>query len=264
MKKLIVRGLIALVILFVVTIVGIRLFLDAAVKKGVETVGPMLTKVDVKLGSANISLLSGSGKLSGLVVGNPEGYKTPSAISVGSASLALKPASVFSDKLVIRSINVQAPEITLETDLRGSNLKKILANLEETTGGSGNEKTPTTPQTEEKANKKLQVDEFVISGAKVKVSITGLLGQTATVQIPEIRLAELGTGPEGITVAELTKRVLKAVLDSAIQAAGPAVSDLSKIAGDLTKGLTTELGKGSTGGVEKITKGVGDLFKKSK
>jgi hypothetical protein len=264
MKKLIIRGLIALAILIVITILGIRFFLDAAVKKGVETVGPMLTKVDVKLGSASISLFSGSGKLSDLVVGNPEGYKTPSAISVGLASLTLQPGSVFSDKLVIHLINVQSPEITFETDLRNSNLKKILANLEETTGGSGKEKAPSTPQTEKKANKKLQVDEFVISGAKVKVSITGLLGQTATVQIPEIRLKELGTGPEGITVAELTKRVLQAVLESSIQAAGPALTDLNKIGANLTKGLATELGKGSTGDVEKITKGIGDLLKKSK
>src|SRR5262245_51586812 len=102
MKKWIIRGLIGLVILIVAAILGVRFFLDAAVKKGVETVGPMLTKVDVKLGSANISLFSGSGKLTDLVVGNPEGYKTPSAISVGSASLALKPSSVFADKLVIQ------------------------------------------------------------------------------------------------------------------------------------------------------------------
>jgi hypothetical protein len=258
MKKLIIGGLIALVILLVLTIVGIRLFLDAAVKKGVETVGPMLTKVDVKLGSANISMLTGSGKLNGLVVGNPEGYKTPSAISVGSASLALKPASLFSDKLVIHSINVQAPEITFESDLKGSNLKKILANLEETTGSSGKDKTHSTPRAEKKANKKLQVDEFVISGARVQVSITGLVGQTATVTIPEIRLADLGTGPEGITVAELSKRVLRAVLDRSLQAAGPALTELGK------NGLIKELGKGNTGEVEKITKGIGDLLKKSK
>jgi uncharacterized protein involved in outer membrane biogenesis len=264
MKKWIIRALIAFAILVVVAILGIRFFLDAAVKKGVETVGPMLTKVDVKLGSANISMLSGSGKLSGLVVGNPEGYKTPSAISVGSASLSLEPSSLFSDKIVIHSINVQAPEITFESDLKRSNLKKILANIEETTGGSGKDKTPASTQAEKKANKKLQVDEFVISGAKVQVSIAGLVGQTATVQIPEIRLSGLGTGPEGITVAELSKRVLKAVLDSSVQAAGPALADLGKNVSDLTKNLTKELGKGGTGEVEKITKGIGDLLKKSK
>lgn len=259
MKKIIVRLLVAVLILIVLAVVCVGLFLDTAVKKGVETVGPALTKVDVKLASAKLSILSGSGKLSGLVVGNPEGYKTPSAISIGSASLALKPGSLLSDKLVIKSINLQAPEITFETDLKGNNLKKIMSNLEEATGGSGKAKT-STPETEKKANKKLEVDEFVISGAKVHVSITALGGQSATVALPEIRLTDLGTGPEGITVAELSKRVLNVLIENAGKAAASSAGDLGKAAGDLTKGL----GAGATGGVEKVTKGIGDLFKKSK
>jgi hypothetical protein len=80
MKKLLVRIAIGLVVLIVLVALGIHFFLDSAVKKGVETLGPKMTKVDVKLDSVSISLLSGSGKIKGLVVGNPEGYKTPHAI----------------------------------------------------------------------------------------------------------------------------------------------------------------------------------------
>ena len=259
MKKLIIRILIILGVLVIVAVVCIGMFLDAALKKGVETVGSAITKVEVKLNGASLSMISGSGKLNGLVVGNPEGYKTPSAISVGSASLSIKPASLFSDKLVIRSINLQAPEITFETDLKSNNLKKLMANLEETTGGSGKTKT-STPETDKKANRKLEVDEFVISGAKVNVSITAMGGQSATVTIPEIRLVDLGTGPDGITAAELTKRVLNALIESSGKAAASGVGDLSKT----VSGLTKDLGKGSTGGVEKITKGVSDLLRKPK
>src|SRR5690349_11115539 len=102
MKKIIFRLLIALFVLFILALLAVRLFLDAAIKRGVETVGPMVTKVDVKLDSASLSLLSGSGKIKGLVVGNPAGFKTPSAISVGTASLALEPRSLLSDKIVIK------------------------------------------------------------------------------------------------------------------------------------------------------------------
>jgi uncharacterized protein involved in outer membrane biogenesis len=260
MKKLIIRLLIILVVLVIVAVVCVGLFLDAGVKKGVETVGSAITKVDVKLDSASLSLLSGSGKLTGLVVGNPEGFKTPSAINLGSVSLSIKPGSLFSDKVVIRSINIQAPEITFETDLKSSNLKKILANLEETSGGGSGKAKTSTPETEKKANKKLEVDEFVISGAKVNVNISSMVGKAATVTIPEIRLTDLGTGPEGITVAELSKRILNVLLENSGKAAASGVSDLSKSAADLTK----DLGKGSTGGVEKITKGLGDLLKKPK
>src|SRR5512140_2754098 len=126
MKKLVIRLLIALIVLIVLAVLAVSLFLDGAIRRGVETAGPMLTKVDVKLSGVSLSLFSGSGKLKGLVVGNPQGFKTPSAIQVGSASLAVQPGSIFSDKVVIRSINVQAPEITFETDLKGNNISKIM------------------------------------------------------------------------------------------------------------------------------------------
>jgi hypothetical protein len=73
MKKLIIGFSVAVVVLGILGLVAVGLFLDTAVKRGVETVGPMLTKVDVKLDSVNLSLLSGGGKLKGLFVGNPSG-----------------------------------------------------------------------------------------------------------------------------------------------------------------------------------------------
>lgn len=137
MKKIIIRIILALVVLVVLAFVVAALFLDQAIKKGVETFGPKLTKANITLQSVHLSLLSGSGTIKGLVVDNPAGFKTPTAISVGSATISLKPASLLSDKIVIKSIEVQAPEITYETDLRHNNLNQILANVEEATGAGG-------------------------------------------------------------------------------------------------------------------------------
>jgi uncharacterized protein involved in outer membrane biogenesis len=255
MKKIIIGFSIAVVILAILGVVAVGLFLDTAVKRGVETVGPMLTKVDVKLDSVNLSLLSGGGKLKGLLVGNPSGYKSPSAIQVGDASLAIAPSSIFSSKVVIRSINVQAPEITFETDLTGNNLSKIVANLQAVTGGSSS----SGGSADKKAGKKLQVDDFLITGGKIHVSVTALGGQSATVPLPEIHLTSLGQGPDGITAAELTKLVLQAVEKEAVQVAASSVADLSKDAANLTKGL----GKTANGTATGVTKGLGGLFKKN-
>src|SRR5271169_6599360 len=103
MKKLALRLGLAVLVLLILAILVIGLFLDAAVRRGIITVGPMLTKVDIQLKSVSLSLLSGSGTLKGLVVGNPEGYKSPSSIQVGSATLALQPMSILADKIVIKS-----------------------------------------------------------------------------------------------------------------------------------------------------------------
>jgi hypothetical protein len=87
-------GILALV-LIIVTVVVIGLFLDKIVKTGVETVGPKIVQVPITLDAVHLSILTGSAKVEGLVVGNPEGYKTPNAISVGLASVGVNPFTVL-------------------------------------------------------------------------------------------------------------------------------------------------------------------------
>jgi hypothetical protein len=251
MKKILI-GIVALVVVVVIAIVvGVAFFLDGGIKKGVETYGPQITKVDVKLDAVTVSLLSGSGKIKGLLVGNPAGYATPHAIRMDSASLALNPKSVFSDKVHIKSIRVESPNIYYEGGLGGDNLRTILNNVTEATGGN----QPATTNTG--AAKKLQVDDFVITGAKVNVSIKGTGGFAAPITLPDIHLTNLGQGPDGITAAELTKKILSEITTSVAQHAGSVITDIGK-------GAVDSATKTATDTIDKATKGVTDLFKKKK
>jgi len=90
MKKILIRVVIAALVLLIVAVVAISMSLNGAIKKVVETVGPKITKVSVKLDSVNLSILSGSCSLKGFVIGNPEGFKTPEAMSVGLASVSAR------------------------------------------------------------------------------------------------------------------------------------------------------------------------------
>lgn len=257
MKKIIKWFFILLLLLVVVAVVGVHFFLDDAVRKGVVTIGPRITKTDIKLSSVSLSLLNGSGKLNDLVVGNPEGYKSASAIQVGRTAIGVEPKSLLSDKIVISTINVINPEVTLETDLRANNLSKILANVEEATGGSSSESAqPKDPAAQTK--KKLQVDDFLITGGKVHVIVTSLGSRTASVKLPEIHLKDLGKGPDGITPAELTKLAIQELEKAAVAAASSAIADLSK--GGVY--MTQEFGKSGSNAIEKTTKSIGDIFKK--
>ena len=251
MKKIIIRIVIALVVIVILAVAGLVFFLDSAIKKGVETVGPQIAKVDIKLDSVSVSLLSGSGKVKGLIVGNPEGYKTPHAISVGSASLSLSPGSVLSDKIVVKSIRVEAPEIYYEGGLGGDNLRQILANVTAATGGTSTEAAAKSDQ----PGKKLQVDDFVITGAKLKISLKGTGGFAAPIILPDIHFTNLGQGPDGITAAELTKKVFTELTASVAKNAAGAIADIGKGAMDSATKTATE-------SVNKATKGITDLFKK--
>ncbi len=121
MKKIMFRVVTVLVILVILGLAVVFLSLNSLVKKGVETVGPKLTKTEIRLKNASLSPFSGNGQLTGLFVGNPEGFKAPSAIQVGDISVGLQPSSVLSDKVIIDKVNIQGPEITLEGSLSGNN-----------------------------------------------------------------------------------------------------------------------------------------------
>jgi hypothetical protein len=260
MKKRIIRLLIALVVLVILAAVAAGLFLDKAIKKGVESFGPKLTKVDIKLESVSVSLFSGSGSIKGLVVGNPEGFKTPCAIRVGTASLVLKPSSLLADKIIIKAIEVQGPEITYETDLKQNNLSKILSNVQETTGGGKEPAKPTEPAPPKQAKpaKKLELDDFTISGGRIHVSWTALGGESLTVPLPTIHLQDLGKGSAGLTPEELTQIVLEKIKNEVVQAAAGAVADIGK--GGLY--ITRDGGGAGSNAVEKVTKGIGGVLKK--
>ena len=253
MKKLVLRLLVVVFILVVLVFLGVHFFLDGMVKRGVEKYGPALTKVEVKLNSVHISLRSGSSKLKGLVVGNPPGYQSPAAIALGTAELSLETRSVFADKLIIHKFDMQAPEITFETDLKENNLGKILANLKESTKSDAKE---SPKEKEKREGKHLQVDEFLITGGKVNWALRSALGnKSGTIPLAEIRLQDLGKDPQGITSAELAEKVLERIEEEAIKASSAALMNLGN-------GVQLPQGIDKTGVVNSATKSLGDLLKK--
>ena len=258
MKKLFLGVVIVLVVLIVAAVIGVGLFLDSIVKKGMETVGPKITQVSIKVDAVNLSLLNGSARVKGFVVGNPEGYKTPQAISVGSAAVGVNPLTIFSDKIVVRSVRIEAPEITFEGGLGGNNLSKIMDNVNAVAKNGGPAATNTTARAGNEPGRKMEVDDFLITGAIVHVSLTGIGGREMTLTLPDIHLTNLGTDRAGITATDLTRRVLGAITTATIKAVANATTDIGKVTGNLGK----DAQKAVDQNVDKISRGIGGLLKK--
>jgi uncharacterized protein involved in outer membrane biogenesis len=207
--------------------------------------------VPITVDRIHIGVLSGSAQVKGLVVGNPEGYKTPFAVSVGLAEVSVNVASALSDKIVVHSIHVESPEITFEGGLRGNNLFKIRDNLSSPAAAGGSNATTSPGATGGKPAKKIEVDDFLITGARIHVSLTSLGGKEMTLPLPDIHLTDLGQGDAGLTPAELSRRIFDAITSATVQTVTRAVGNLGKDA--------EKLGKGVTG---RITSGLGGLLGK--
>jgi uncharacterized protein involved in outer membrane biogenesis len=259
MKKILIRIALVVLLLGIAAVVAIGLSLNGAIKKGVETVGPKIAKVDVKLDGVKLSIFSGSGSIKGLVIGNPEGYKTPEAMSVGLASVAVAPGSIFSDKIVVKSIRIEAPQVTFELGPGGNNLQRIQENLAASTGGSGTAEAPAPADSG--PGKKLQVDEVIITGGKVTLGMAALGGKLIEAPLPEIKLDKLGQGAEGITGAELGKVILSKINEAAIKTYGDKLEEAGAEAlRNLSQNATNAVQKATSDVLNKATKGLEGLL----
>jgi uncharacterized protein involved in outer membrane biogenesis len=228
-RKWILRSVVGLAAVLAVVFVTVAFSLGTIVKRGVEKIGPSATQVNVKLQNAEVWLFAWRVQLTGFVLGNPPGCRTPSSIAVGDVSVRFKPGSVFSDKLVVDSIKVKAPVITWEGGLTDNNLKKIEKNLNDYIGSSSTAPNSSAPSSSPaEPEKKLQVNDLVITGAKLQVNTALSGGRTITLSIPDIHLTDLGTGPQGITPVEVGQRALHAVLIAATKEVAKNASQLGK------------------------------------
>src|SRR6185295_2459396 len=134
------------------------------------------------------------------------------------------------------------------------NLSKILANVQEMAGKG--QPAQTQPGGKKKG---LQVDEFVITGGKINLSAsTPLGGRSATLPLPEIRLSNLGQGPEGITPAGLAEKALAAIVNGTLKAVAEGVADMAKDAAKVGTDTAKKVGTEATKSLQKV----GDLLNK--
>jgi hypothetical protein len=258
MKKIFWIFGIGLLILIIVVVISVGLYIGPIVKIGMQELGPRITQVSVKVDAVDVSLLTGSAKVKGLIVGNPIGYRMPQAISVGSVAVSMDPLSVFSNKVLVHSIKVESPEITFEGGPSRNNLSKILENVNAVAQNGGpapsNNSTTTNNEASKKPAPKIEVDDFLITGAKVHVSLSGLVSKLITLQ--DIHLTDLGKDSNGLTATELTRVILNAIISDTLNAVTNSVTGMVQDVQNLGKSKT--IGES----VSKITNSLGVLFGK--
>jgi uncharacterized protein involved in outer membrane biogenesis len=224
-KLLLIGGIVEALIL--VGLVVTSFFLGNIVTAGVNNFAPKLTQTKVVLASANISPLSGSGTLSGLVVGNPQGWSENNLCSLGKIHLSLAPFSLLGDHIVINEIEIEAPEFNYETKIVASNVNDLLKNIEQTIGG-GKNSAAGQPTTKDGKPIKFEVKKFVLKNGKVRL---GLGGAGMSLPMPGIELTDLGTKEGGITPDQLVLAVMKNVTGSIVSATTKAAGDIGKTSG---------------------------------
>lgn len=190
------------VVALVVAGVWLYLSLDHVVKRAIEGYLPDILGAAVELDEVRLAPADGAGTLRGLRIGNPAGFRAPHAATAGTIALAVDPASVMKDVVLVRRIAVERPSITYEPGAKGSNFEVLQRNVARYVGGG-----------EAKGGRRLVVETLTIRGARVTYAPQVGRG-TATIafDLPDIQLRDIGKDRGGVTPGELARIVVDALV----------------------------------------------------
>ena len=218
--------------------------LDSQAASAIRRYGPDITGVPVSLSNAHIDPLDGKAALHGLVVGNPDGFKTKQALSLGEISMQLDIGSLMTDVIRIKELTIIKPQITYEYAPAGSNLDVLQRNIERSvTQQRGN----TKQSQDSKSGKKLVIEHLYIKNGTASVSLDVLNGNVLSVPIPDLHVEGIGKKSNGTTAGDAIRQILGPL----VQQVGTAVTSLDVKA----------VGKTIQKGVEATTQTIKNLFK---
>ncbi len=207
MKKVVIIGGALIIIVIILIVMGLS-NLGPIIKTAVNKYGPQITKTEVTLKDVRISIFSAEATLKDFRLGNPKGFKSPHAVSVGTVYVDIDETSLTGDTIIIDKIEVVAPEIIYEKSLKTDNFKSLLNNVQ---SSASKEKSAEKKSGEDSGGKKIMIRDFIMRDAKLSLAVTMADVRSVDAEIPDIHLKDLGKKEGGISPAEAFERVLTAL-----------------------------------------------------
>ncbi len=271
MKKLLITGGVVVVVLAAVLFFTLS-NLGPLVKKTVNTVGPKVTKTDVNVADVSISIFSGEAKIKNFLLGNPKGFKTAQAMKVGSVYVDIDEGSITKNPIVINKIEIVKPEITYEKISGTDNFQQLLKNLTQS-ANSEKQASSKAESSQDKPGKKIVINDVIVTGGKVNLTMAMLGGKEIAAALPDIHLKDIGKEKQGATPAEAFKQIFSSLYDSissdsVTQVFNDGLKQLGSLKDLGTSGLQTggdaakKAADSAAKSVESATEGLKGLFNK--
>lgn len=212
MKKMVLGAVLFLVISFGFAVYYVLSSLDGMVKTAIETYGSQATETTVLVDSVQIVLKDGSGAIRGLTVGNPQGFATPQAFSLGQVATQIDLKSLSEEVTVIEHIIVQAPEVFFELNEAGeTNLGVLKQNLSSASSGTS---ASSSANRDSGAEPKYIIRKLLFTDGNIHARAVAL-NQDYELKLPQIEMSNLG-GKNGATPKQIAEQVLKTLTDRSL------------------------------------------------
>jgi len=237
MKKVVLGAILVLLITIGFSVYYLLSNLDSLVKSAIETYGSEATQTSVRVDNVKIVLQDGSGAIRGLTVGNPQGFNTPLAFSLGEIATQIDLKSLSEDVPVIEHITIRAPEVFFELNEKGqNNLNKLKSNLQSGASTSSSSSSGKGDGSETK----LIIRKLIFSDGNIHARVVPL-DKDYELKLPNIQMNDLG-GKTGATPSQIASQALKVLTDRALAEIKKKGIDQYKaqLEGEVNKRLDTE------------------------
>ncbi|MFO8015153.1 MAG: hypothetical protein R6X20_17855 [Phycisphaerae bacterium] len=259
MRKLI-RLAVGLVLVLVGAGIAFWYYVDVIAKTGIERGATYALGVPTTVHRADVGLFGGTLLVENLRVGNPEGFETPHLLALKQSDLGVVTNTLWKDTIQVNRFELDGLDLYIEQKPGTSNVSTVLEHIRSKTGSPGE------PEEEGAGGKKVKVDRIVVRNVTAHVQVLPIGGQATTVdvEVPEIILEDVTSDTaEGVAVAELTRRILPAILTAVIKKGRGTIPemDLDRLAADVGE-TTRALGEQARDLVEQVGKDAGGLLDK--
>jgi hypothetical protein len=214
----------AAAVILVLAYFGVELALGSIVTAGVNRYAPKIIHTKVTLLGARISPFTGSGTLTGLIVGNPDGWSSDQAFAMETIHVKAVPSSLFGDHIVVQELLIEKPEFVYETRFLSSNIGDLLKGMSDSTAAGADGQATT------RSGKpiRFEVRHFRLVDGHVTLGIGA-----AAIRLPmtTIDLSDLGTPQGGITSDQLALAIMRSVTASIVRTTTQAVGKVGSTLG---------------------------------
>jgi len=261
-----VKKLLVLLLIVLIAISGLLFFLkdnlDEIVREIIVTSVSDATQTNVSLAQVKLNLKEGVGVLNNYQQGNPEGFQTKYAFRFDQAELDIDVGTILDDVVIIERVFINHADIVYEFNDGKTNFVELKKNIDKNTKkkNSASENKPlgdqekTSNQSKIQQSKKIIIRSFEMINTKVEAAMPFASSQTLSVQLPNIKLSNIGAKENGLLADELMKVFIDAMEKDLKRAV-----NFKNLVNDLEKDLKKQIDREAEKAIKKIESELGEI-----